>query len=375
MLTFVAPITVWMGWSDAVIGDSAVTVMASVMFLLVGPVYGVVGAAIVASQPRNSIGWVLVVVAVGMSASVLTEILIPATPPEHIGIAGSVLLSLTNLAWVFFIFGVFHLMLTFPSGRPLSSAWRPLLGLEIVTAGFVFFTGVFAESVSAPEEAWTVDNPIGFIPDMFDHPIVNTTFQLCLLILLVGGVTSIGLRFRRSRGVERQQLKGLFFAVIFFAFVYTALAVISGGEDSLLVELLLPVALIAVGGAVGVAVLRYRLYEIDRFISRTVTYTLLVGLLASAVAALATIAGTRFESPLVVAATTLVVAIVFNPLRRRIQSLVDRRFNRSRYDAERVIDEFGRSLRYQTDPGQVIDGWLNAVVETMKPSTVGVWLR
>jgi hypothetical protein len=125
----------------------------------------------------------------------------------------------------------------------------------------------------------------------------------------------------------------------------------------------------------AVAILRYRLYEIDRIISRTVTYALVVGLLVLAVAGVATLVGSRFDDPIVVAATTLAVAAVFNPLRKRVQGLVDRRFNRSLFDSGRVMDDFAASLRERVDQIEVIDGWTGVVSQTMQPSTLGVWIR
>jgi uncharacterized membrane protein YbhN (UPF0104 family) len=132
---------------------------------------------------------------------------------------------------------------------------------------------------------------------------------------------------------------------------------------------------VAIPVSIFLAITRYRLYDIDRLISRTITYALVVGVLITAVAGLATVVGTQFEEPWVVAATTLGVAAIFNPLRRRVQVWVDRRFNRSKYDAERVMDEFAGSLRDEVDGDEVVDGWVQAVTETMQPSAMGVWVR
>jgi hypothetical protein len=142
-----------------------------------------------------------------------------------------------------------------------------------------------------------------------------------------------------------------------------------------MVDVLLPLSIIGIAIAIAMAVLRYKLYEIDRIVSRTITYTIVVGVLLGAVALVATIVGAQFDSPPVVAATTLGVAAVFNPLRRRVQVVVDRRFNRSRYDAERVMDDFAGSLRDRTDAGEVLDGWVEVVADTMQPSKVGLWVR
>jgi hypothetical protein len=162
---------------------------------------------------------------------------------------------------------------------------------------------------------------------------------------------------------------------VFFTVVYAGAAVFPNAEDSSLADILLPVAIVGIAVAISVALLRYRLYDIDRVVSRTATYALVVGVLAGAVALVAAVVGTRFTDPLVVAATTLGVAALFNPIRRRVQRLVDRRFNRSRYDQERVMVEFTSTLRDLVDPDEVVAGWLTSVAETMQPSSSGVWVR
>jgi hypothetical protein len=244
---------------------------------------------------------------------------------------------------------------------------------------FMVTTGLFGEVILRAEvtgvtEGWSVPNPIGFVPDV-SGPVVDDVWNLALLTLTGAALLSVVLRFVRSKGVERQQMKWLLFAVLFFAAVFGGAALIRETEDAAILDLLLPASLIGIAIAVAVAVLRYRLYEIDRIVSRTISYAIVVGVLLGAVALVATIVGAQFDSPPVVAATTLGVAAVFNPLRRRVQVVVDRRFNRSRYDAERVMDDFAGSLRDRTDAGEVLDGWVEVVADTMQPSRVGVWVR
>jgi hypothetical protein len=127
----------------------------------------------------------------------------------------------------------------------------------------------------------------------------------------------------------------------------------------------------------GIAVLRYRLYEIDRIVSRTVTYLLVVGLLGSVFFGVVTLITSLLpaESDLAVAASTLAVAGLFNPVRRRVQHWIDHRFNRARYDAQQVMASFAESLRDRVDPTEVSDGWRDVVAETMQPSAVSVWIR
>jgi len=135
--------------------------------------------------------------------------------------------------------------------------------------------------------------------------------------------------------------------------------------------------MVALPVSIGVAVLRYHLYEIDRIVSRTVSYAVVVGVLAVVFFGVVTVLTSLLpaESDLAVAGSTLAVAALFNPVRRRVQAWVDRRFNRSRYDAQKVMDAFSGSLRDRVDPDGVVEGWVGAVSETMQPTTVGVWIR
>ena len=123
--------------------------------------------------------------------------------------------------------------------------------------------------------------------------------------------------------------------------------------------------------------LRYRLYDLDRLVSRTVSYAVVVGLLALLFFGIVSLLTSLLDaqSDVVVAATTLAVVALFNPLRKRVQSAVDSRFNRSRYDSQRVMDRFAESLRNRIDPDEVVEGWVGVVNETMQPAAAGVWIR
>lgn len=349
-------------------------VVGSIAFLMVAPVYGITGALIVSRQRRNSIGWMLTVIALGITFGIVSSLVIPTHAPTSVGIPLALTLIAASLSWLFFIFPIFHLLLTFPTGELLSRRWRWLLGLEIAMVSFLLLIGTFAERIESPDERWTVANPIGFIPgSLFASFFV--AWSSGLLILTVAGLVAVVIRFRRSSGVERQQLKWLLFAVCLFAVVYGTGAFADAAQESAWIDVLLPVSMIGIGIAIAIALLRYRLFEIDRIISRTVSYTLVIGCLAAGVALVAAVVGTRFESPVVVAATTLGMAAAFNPLRRRVQKLVDRRFNRSRFDAERIMDEFTGTLRDRVDVDGILAGWGSVVAETMQPSLAGIWVR
>jgi hypothetical protein len=188
-------------------------------------------------------------------------------------------------------------------------------------------------------------------------------------------MVSLVVRWVRSTGEEHLQMKWLVPA--FFVFGLGVFAEFGGFQGSLAANILLPAGLILVPVAIGLAILRYRLYDIDRIVSRTVSYTLVVVLLAAVYVGGVTGLTSLLpdQSRLVVAATTLAVAALFNPVRRRVQGWVDRRFNRSRYDTQRVMDRFAGSLRDQVDTTEVVDGWVGVVAETMQPAAVGVWVR
>lgn len=161
------------------------------------------------------------------------------------------------------------------------------------------------------------------------------------------------------------------------ALLFQAWAYESGPRD--LAPVFFLVGSLGIPLAVAVAILRYHLYEIDRIITRTAAYAVLVtvlgGVFAVGVVVVPNLIMSGEAPPWLVAATTLLVAALFNPLRKMIQTSVDRRFNRSRYDAERVVDRFTDSLRDRVNEDSVVDGWIAVVSETMQPASVGIWMR
>ena len=295
----------------------------------------------------------------------------------------SALVSTSVVAWLELgdtIFGalpwllIVWLLLVFPSGSYPGKAER-VIGRITIGVGTVV-SAAFAVD-SAPMEDTGLPSPLA-IPSVGDAAslVTGDSGFLVVLALVLAAIVLLVSRWRRSTGVERLQYRWLFMGS--FAF----LLVIAAGNLGLIPEdgnvaLVWLAAGGAIPGAIGIAVLRYRLYEIDRLISRTVTYLLVVGVLAAVffgvVAATSSLLQT--ESDLAVAASTLAVAALFNPVRKRVQAWVDHRFNRSRYNAQLVVDEFAGSLRDRVDSGEVVDGWVGVVSETMQPAAAGVWVR
>jgi hypothetical protein len=376
-------LNLYITWLDATAGDVGPNGLASgIAWSLVLVTFMVAGALIVSRQPHNIIGWLLMIPGVAASLEALTSGWLESIQPPPDSVTPLIWLALwfAGWSWVLLIFPVFHLMLTFPTGRLQSPRWRWVAGLEgAMLATFLILIGLSEtmELFMDDEVVWTVTNPIGFLGDDFWDNQFGPVWGILLLVLTVGCVAAMVQRFRKARPVERQQMKWLMLAVGFFGVVYGTLAVINGEEPLGFVDVLFALSLASIPVAIAIAVLRYRLYDIDRLLSRTVSYTVVVGLLAALFFGTISVLTSLLPAPsdVTIAASTLAVFALFNPLRKRVQNTVDRRFNRSRYDSRRVMDHFADTLRDQVDADQVVDGWVNVVSETMQPVSVGVWLR
>ena len=323
--------------------------------IAVGLVIYLVAALTVVRVPDNRVSWTLFAIATGFALTSLHWL--GGSTARLLNFIGIFVLILPGL-------GVF-LPLWFPTGSPPTRRWR---WVEVVAwsgiAGITIATvlGVIGGDVNDDIEGC-----------LSVSGCVESGSLLLVFIAMGAAVTALVVRWFRSEGIERQQMK----AVVLAFSIFTAGTVIEFGiqQDHPVGLVLFSSGTLLIPVSIGAAIVRYRLYEIDRIISRTLSYALVVGLLALLVAGVAAVAGSQFETPWVVAATTLGVAAMFNPFRRRVQIAVDRRFNRSRYDAERVMDEFAESLRHEVDSIELMKGWVDVVAETMQPSTLGVWLR
>jgi hypothetical protein len=207
--------------------------------------------------------------------------------------------------------------------------------------------------------------------------VANTAAGAITVLAVLAATGSLVLRFRRARGAERQQLRWVALAAGLSAVAAVAVipAVTIGNPD--LIGWAAAVCVAILPPAIGAAILRYRLYDLDRIISRTLAYGLLTLLLGGAYAGLVLGLGQLLghDSPLVVAVATLAVAAAFQPARRRVQDLVDRRFNRRRYDAARTIAGFSARLRQQVDLEALVAELLGVVDQTVQPTRVSLWLR
>jgi hypothetical protein len=284
-------------------------------------------------------------------------------------------------SWVLLIFPLFHLLLIFPNGRFLSPRWQWVGWLEGTMVAIMVGLATIGDPLTLDveeETLWTVPNPIGFLTNsQFVESFFGVVWTPLLLLITVASVAAFVVRFRTGSYEERHQLKWPLGAVALFGVVYGATALASSFTTGGLADLVFGLSLAGLPVAVAIAVLRYRLYEIDRIISRTVSYAVVVAFLAllffGVVTALSSLLPA--ESDLAIAGSTLAVAALFNPVRRWVQVWVDRRFNRSRYDTQRVMDRFAGSLQDRVDSQEVVDGWVGVVSETMQPASVAVWVR
>jgi hypothetical protein len=271
-----------------------------------------------------------------------------------------------------------YLPLLFPDGHLPSRRWLPVAVVPGIALAATVVLGAFVDTLSGQDIDYQIKNPIGIegLTHVEDMPLVLGMLGVPLLVGCVGGVVAVAVRLRRSRGVERQQMKW---------FLYAAAPIptfpITDYLPDIFSGLLFGWILIGLPMAIGIAVLRYRLYDIDVVINRTLVYGTLTASLVAVY--LGSVVGLqRLLTPLTVegsqlsvVVSTLLIAALFGPLRRRVQGFIDRLFYRRKYDAKRVLDGFSTRLRDETDL-EALGGQLVGVSrETMQPEHASLWLR
>ena len=317
----------------------------------------VVGGVLADRAPGNRIGAWLLMASILITASValITYAMVgqAAIPPWP---GAAVVAPLGNIPDVIAVMIILvGVPAIFPTGTLLSQRWRILVGIMVVA--------VVATSISPIMEAGRVADALSAVS------------TVAFGIAFIGALSSVGIRFRRGSSVEREQTKW-FVAATVFAVVIAVLAF----QTEQFGVILLMLALVAQPVAIGIAVLRYRLYAIDRIVSRTIAYVLITAVLvilyASVVLALRTaVGGLIGDGSAEVVISTLVVASLFQPVRSRIQSVLDHRFDRRRYDAERTVASFSGQLRDEVDLDAVAGGLVAAVRSSVAPTASVIWLR
>jgi hypothetical protein len=336
-----------------------------------------VGVLIALRQPENAVGWLLLAVAISFAGIVAGEAYVSEpSNPGRVAVAWPTSWA-TN---VWFSFAVIVLPLVFPDGRLVSPRWRPVLWLGFAD---LVLGAASAALIPGPLElqstSSTIENPLGVAGGV---PRAVSDFDIFLggvAVVLAGA--SVVVRFRRSRGVERQQLK--WFALVgVLAAVCLSVAILS---DSVfhtpgvpVVGWLTGLALLGFGlpAATAIAIFRHRLYDVDVVIRRTLVYGALTATLGATYLGLVLLIGlTVGQSNVAIAVSTLAVAALFRPARARIQGAVDQRFYRRRYDAARELEAFGAHLRDELDLDALAADVRRVVRDTVQPAHVSLWLR
>ena len=350
--------------------------------------YGMVGALIASRRPENAIGWLFCATALGLAVASV------ASGYADYGLygQGGALPAPELAAWlsvwlylVLLIVAPCLLFLLFPDGRPPSTRWRPVIWLVAAAGAGTFLTLAFSPGELDRYTYPGLANPLGIGGEVGEFlTAIESAGDGIVPIAVLVSIASMIARFRRARGGERLQLKWV---------VYTAAVT----ATSFLVSFMLPepvpraiedavfllgvAAFAAIPLAAGIAILRHRLYDIDIIVNRTLVYGALtvslvlvyLGGVVSLQYIFRALAGQG--SQLAIVASTLAIAALFNPFRRRIQAVIDRRFYRRKYDAVQTLEAFGARLREETDLEILSDDLIGVIRETMQPEHVSVWLR
>jgi hypothetical protein len=324
-------------------------IRSTIAVALWGCSYLVIGGLLARRRPTLVIPWILVALGIDVCSSAIAQAATIAHPDLNDRFSG------VGIA-LFVVFGCLAGMLAhlYPTGTPPSTRWRWMMRL-LVACTVVIAVGQLA----------AVDPAVSGLPVR----IAAAAAGFGYFVGLVSAVPSVAVRMHRASGVERAQLKWFFFGLLGGVvgwFMTGALAVIGAALAALLPVL-----------AIVVALLRYRLYDIDRVISRTASYAIVTGFVLAVYFAAVTTA-TRLlngAGPLVVAAATLLAAALFRPALSRVQRAVDRRFNRSKYDTSRILENFGHQLRHELDAHSIETDLVVAVQKTLQPALATLWVR
>jgi hypothetical protein len=351
--------------------------------------FAVVGALLVAKRPANLVGWVMAAVALNVGLGLVGDayaayVMTTRGRPDALAVVGA---WVQGWSWYLLLsLALIYLPLLFPDGRLPSRRWLPVAVLAgIGTLGMVL-PEMLTDTLRGTMVDYRIDNPIGIegLAPVEKLPVFGVLGVLFLGVGIVGAVACVVVRFRRSRGIERQQMKWFVYA----AALLLPFPVLTFASDlHFLVEIVdsvvLGLALVALPTAIGTAILRHRLYDIDVVINRTLVYGSLTALLvafylggvATTQAIFQALTGKEQQPQLAVVTSTLVIAALFNPLRRRIQGFIDRRFYRRKYDARKTLEAFSAKLRDETDLDALNDELVTVARETMQPAHVSLWLR
>jgi hypothetical protein len=350
--------------------------------------YSLVGAYLVARRPRNTVGWLLIAIVIGFVATTATpDWDIAALMRGEASVRDEVTAWLGAWSGSATFVGYLALTIIFPSGHLPSNGRRASVALLTIGVSMVVLVALapmIGVTPEGSEDAIAVPNPFAVLPDLALWtvlPVRDGGVTVVVGLLVVGVIRLFG-RYRRSAGVERLQLRWLVAAItavlcaLVFGLIVFGLELVPDGLGWIPVILAYPTIPIAV----GIAVMRYRLYEIDRIVSRGIAYAIVTGLLGSVfavgVVALSTVLSVLAQgASIAVAASTLAVFAIFQPVMRRVGRAVDRRFDRAHYDIERTATAFSHRLRDEVDMETVTIDLARTATAAVAPTFLAIWLR
>ena len=336
------------------------------------------GSVVATKRPENPIFWYLYAVGTGLLAIASLSVLVPESAPAEPTVLEALATGLQGaLGAALLFYPLLLLLFVFPDGHFLTRRWTWAAWVGAVLLPLDVLGSLFSTELQQPFETngWTAPNPIGFIPADIASA-MSTPWAAALVVLPIGAIWAVVARYRRSSGIVRTQIKWLLYPGLLLAL--SVLLIFTGSLPEgpwFSVVLVVPIALIPV--SVTIAVVRYRLFEIDRLISRTISYAIVVALLAGTffgVVALVSLLVSS-DNSIAIAASTLAVAALFNPLRKRVHKAVDRRFNRTAYEYEAVADGFATRINSSLSVVEIAAIWSDTVTEALEPETAGVWVN
>lgn len=349
-------------------------------FVIVIVAFSVLGAVIVLRDDGNRVGWLMILLGFVLADPFATYLAFNAaalqTQPSFL-----LYFAIWTQGWFFFliIYALFLIILHFPNGHPPGPRWNLINVISIMT--LLQFILVYTFQPKIGDASLFIDNPIAALSVSAEETLSGLLFGLGLLLLALGSVISIFVRFRRAGAVERSQIKWLLFAgaVSILAIGYR-LAIYEPGVSDWTAYLIL-IALLSVAVSISIAILRYRLFDIDIIIRKTLVYsaiTLLLGLIYFGSVVLLQQAFrslTGQDTPVAIVISTLVIAALFNPLRQRVQEIVDHRFYRAKYDTAQALNQFSKTARDEVEMDNLTSDLLKVVEESLQPESITLWLN
>ena len=367
-------------------GNNLFEVVEYLLWGLIGIEFAFLSAMILFYQPQNVIGWLMMFPAVMFLLNTITTSILEQFPTAPAVATAPLLFALwfDIVGFILLIFPILFTMLLFPDGQPPTPRWRWVLIAGLGMAVFTILYTLFQPSFLLwGNSDWTTINPIGFLPA--DTGILEPLMAAVLIILTLFCLAAPFVRFRHASGIERSQIKWLFYAFVLFVIAFALTIMIpEDAEETILFDflvMLFPLSIAAVPAAIAIAILRYRLYDIDVIIRKTLLYGALTGLLALIYFGSIVMLQALFEaltgqsSPIIVVISTLLIAALFTPLRRRLQRAIDRRFFRQKYDAQQVLAQFAETARDEVELEVLTAELLRVAHETVQPESVSIWLR